>query len=171
MDGARDINRRRLLAGLSGVAGCCDILSALGCRANGYKIDGEAFSLTQFPQIPLEPMKNDPPELVANFELPSGPGVKRRMSGDRISVSMTYGCENKPEGEGCACSTLSLGLDYSAGGRTNMTVGIGTLGWLLLSSGIVTIILTLLSGNDIWWRTGLCVLGLTVFYTRRNRGF
>ena len=65
MDGAMDINRRRLLAGLSGVA---------GCGANGYQIDGEPFSLTQFPQIPLKPMENDPPELVANFEFPSGGG-------------------------------------------------------------------------------------------------
>jgi hypothetical protein len=46
-----------------------------------------------------------------------------------------------------------------------------TLGWSLLSSGVVTIILTLLPGDDRWWGIGLCVLGLTVFYTRRNRGF
>lgn len=120
MDGAIGIDRRRLLAGLSagalsGVAGCGGILSALGCGADGYKIDGEAFSLTQFPQIPLEPMKNDPPELVANFELPSGAGVKRRTPGDRIVVSMRYGCEEKPEGDNCACSALTLELDYGGG--------------------------------------------------------
>jgi hypothetical protein len=120
MDGARDINRRRLLAGLStgalsGIAGCGGIFSALGCGANGYQIDGEAFSLTQFPQIPLKPMENDPPDLVANFELPSGAGVKRRMSSDLLVVSMSYGCENKPEGRGCACSTLTLNLDYGGG--------------------------------------------------------
>jgi len=120
MGSAIEIDRRRLLAGLStgaltGIAGCGGILSALGCGANGYQIDGEAFSLTQFPQIPLEPMENDPSELVANFELPSGAGVKRRMSGDLLVVSMSYGCENKPEGEGCACSALTLNLDYGGG--------------------------------------------------------
>ena len=120
MCGAKDINRRRLLAGLStaalsGVAGCGGILSAVGCGANGYQIDGEPFSLTQFPQIPLEPMKNDPPELVANFELPSGPGVKRQPYGEGIDLRMTYSCENKPEGRGCACSTLYLSVDYGGG--------------------------------------------------------
>lgn len=44
-----------------------------------------------------------------------------------------------------------------------------TLGWSLLSSGIVTIVLTLLPGNDLLWGIGLCVLGIAVFYTRRTR--
>lgn len=46
-----------------------------------------------------------------------------------------------------------------------------TLGWSLLSSGIVTIVLTLLPGADLWWGIALCVLGLAVFYRRRDRGF
>jgi hypothetical protein len=46
-----------------------------------------------------------------------------------------------------------------------------TLGWSLLSSGVVTIVLTLLPGNDLWWGIGLCILGLAAFYTRRSRGF
>lgn len=46
-----------------------------------------------------------------------------------------------------------------------------TLGWSLLSSGIVTVVLTLLPGDDFWWGIALCILGLTVFYRRRDRGF
>jgi hypothetical protein len=44
------------------------------------------------------------------------------------------------------------------------------LGWSLLSSGVVTLGLTLLPGGDLWWGVGFCLLGLAVFYTGRNRG-
>jgi hypothetical protein len=46
-----------------------------------------------------------------------------------------------------------------------------TLAWSLLSSGIVTIVLTLLPGSDLLWGIGLCALGIAAFVTRSRRGF
>ncbi|WP_458210767.1 hypothetical protein [Haladaptatus sp. NG-SE-30] len=43
-----------------------------------------------------------------------------------------------------------------------------TVGWSLLSSGIVTIILWLIPGDSVWWGLGLLILGLVVLYIRRN---
>jgi hypothetical protein len=45
-----------------------------------------------------------------------------------------------------------------------------TLAWSLLSSGIVTIVLTLLPGPDLLWGIGLCALGIAAFVTRQSRG-
>lgn len=42
-----------------------------------------------------------------------------------------------------------------------------TVGWSLLSSGIVTIALWFLPGDSLWWGIGLLVLGLVVLYVRR----
>lgn len=43
-----------------------------------------------------------------------------------------------------------------------------TMGWSLLSSGIVSILLWLIPGNSVWWGVGLLVLGLIVLYIRRD---
>ena len=43
-----------------------------------------------------------------------------------------------------------------------------TLGWSLLSSGIVTLILYLLPGESYWWGIGLLIAGLVVLYIRRD---
>lgn len=43
-----------------------------------------------------------------------------------------------------------------------------TVGWSLLSSGIVTIILWLIPGDSVWWGVGLLILGLIVLYIRRG---
>lgn len=43
-----------------------------------------------------------------------------------------------------------------------------TIGWSLLSSGVVTIILGLIPGDSIWWGLALIVIGLVVLYIRRN---
>lgn len=43
-----------------------------------------------------------------------------------------------------------------------------TIGWSLLSSGIVSIILWLIPGDSIWWGVGLLILGLIVLYIRRD---
>ncbi|MFD1647664.1 hypothetical protein [Haloarchaeobius litoreus] len=43
-----------------------------------------------------------------------------------------------------------------------------TIGWSLLSSGIVTIILWYIPGDSLWWGVGLLILGLIVLYIRRN---
>lgn len=42
-----------------------------------------------------------------------------------------------------------------------------TIGWSLISSGIVTLILTVLPGDSVWWGLGLLVLGIAVFVVRR----
>jgi len=41
-----------------------------------------------------------------------------------------------------------------------------TLGWSLLSSGIVTLLLSLLPGDSIWWGMGLVLVGVGVLYVR-----
>ncbi len=43
-----------------------------------------------------------------------------------------------------------------------------TIGWSLLTSGIVSIILWLIPGDSVWWGVGLLVLGLVVLYIRRD---
>lgn len=43
-----------------------------------------------------------------------------------------------------------------------------TLGWSLLTSGIVTLVLYWLPGDSIWWGIGLLVAGLVVLYIRRD---
>jgi predicted small integral membrane protein len=46
-----------------------------------------------------------------------------------------------------------------------------TLGWSLLSSGIVTLVLIGLPGDSLWWGIGLLLLGLVVLYVRREDAF
>jgi hypothetical protein len=43
-----------------------------------------------------------------------------------------------------------------------------TIGWSLLSSGIVTLVLKALPGDSLWWGVGLLVLGLAVLVVRRD---
>jgi hypothetical protein len=45
-----------------------------------------------------------------------------------------------------------------------------TAGWSLLSSGIVTLLLTALPGDDVLWETGLVLAGGAVMYQRRTDG-
>jgi len=43
-----------------------------------------------------------------------------------------------------------------------------TIGWSLLSSGIVTLLLYVLPGDSFWWGIGLLLLGSLVLYVRRD---
>lgn len=43
-----------------------------------------------------------------------------------------------------------------------------TIGWSLVSSGIVTLLLNVLPGDSLWWGIGLLTLGIAVLYVRRN---
>jgi len=43
-----------------------------------------------------------------------------------------------------------------------------TVGWSLLSSGIVSLVLAYLPGDSMWWGLGLLVAGLAVLYVRRG---
>lgn len=43
-----------------------------------------------------------------------------------------------------------------------------TLGWSLLTSGLVTLVLYVLPGDSIWWGFGLLLAGLVVLYVRRD---
>lgn len=43
-----------------------------------------------------------------------------------------------------------------------------TLGWSLLSSGIVTLLLNVLPGDSLWWGLGLIAAGVIVLYIRRD---
>lgn len=43
-----------------------------------------------------------------------------------------------------------------------------TLGWSLLSSGIVTLLLAVLPGDSVWWGVGLLLAGAVVLYVRRD---
>lgn len=43
-----------------------------------------------------------------------------------------------------------------------------TLGWSLLTSGIVTVLLYALPGDSLWWGIGLLIAGLLVLYIRRD---
>jgi hypothetical protein len=42
-----------------------------------------------------------------------------------------------------------------------------TIGWSLITSGIVTLLLAFLPGDSVWWGVGLLVLGIAVFLVRR----
>jgi hypothetical protein len=42
-----------------------------------------------------------------------------------------------------------------------------TVGWSLISSGIVTLLLAFLPGDSLWWGIGLLILGIVVFVWRR----
>ncbi|EMA36310.1 hypothetical protein C446_11652 [Halobiforma nitratireducens JCM 10879] len=41
-----------------------------------------------------------------------------------------------------------------------------TLGWSLISSGIVTLVLKVLPGDSLWWGLLFLVVGATVLYIR-----
>lgn len=43
-----------------------------------------------------------------------------------------------------------------------------TLGWSLVSSGIVTLLLVVLPGDSMWWGIGLLVLGIAILYLRNQ---
>jgi MYXO-CTERM domain-containing protein len=43
-----------------------------------------------------------------------------------------------------------------------------TVGWSLVSSGVVTLALTVLPGDSVWWGFGLIILGLLVLLVRRR---
>jgi len=42
-----------------------------------------------------------------------------------------------------------------------------TIGWSLITSGIVTLMLTVLPGDSVWWGLGLLLVGIAVFVVRR----
>jgi hypothetical protein len=42
-----------------------------------------------------------------------------------------------------------------------------TLGWSLITSGVVTLLLAVLPGDSVWWGLGLLALGVAVFLGRR----
>lgn len=42
-----------------------------------------------------------------------------------------------------------------------------TIGWSLISSGIVTLLLKALPGDSLYWGIGLLVLGIAIFVVRR----
>ena len=43
-----------------------------------------------------------------------------------------------------------------------------TVGWSLLTSGLVTLLLFVLPGESLWWGVGLLLAGLLVLYIRRD---
>lgn len=43
-----------------------------------------------------------------------------------------------------------------------------TIGWSLVTSGLVTIALWAVPGNSLYWGIGMLVLGLVVLYIRRD---
>jgi hypothetical protein len=42
-----------------------------------------------------------------------------------------------------------------------------TIGWSLLTSGIVTFLLAFLPGDSVWWGVGLLVAGVAVLIVRQ----
>ncbi|MGQ3413369.1 hypothetical protein [Natrinema sp. SYSU A 869] len=42
-----------------------------------------------------------------------------------------------------------------------------TIGWSLITSGIVTLLLAFLPGDSLWWGIGLLILGIVIFVGRR----
>jgi hypothetical protein len=42
-----------------------------------------------------------------------------------------------------------------------------TVGWSLVTSGIVTLLLAYLPGDSVYWGVGLLILGIAVFVIRR----
>lgn len=57
---------------------------------------------------------------------------------------------------------------YTADARTGGMAYQTTLGWSLLSSGLVTLLLYVLPGDSIWWGVGLLIAGLIVLFIRRD---
>lgn len=43
-----------------------------------------------------------------------------------------------------------------------------TVGWSLVTSGIVSLLLAYLPGDSMWWGLGLLVAGIVVLYIRRD---
>lgn len=43
-----------------------------------------------------------------------------------------------------------------------------TIGWSLVTSGIVSLLLWLIPGDSVWWGVLLLVLGVVVLYIRRD---
>lgn len=43
-----------------------------------------------------------------------------------------------------------------------------TLGWSLLTSGLVTMLLFVLPGDSVWWGIGLLLAGLAILAIRRD---
>ncbi len=43
-----------------------------------------------------------------------------------------------------------------------------TVGWSLLTSGLVTLLLVVLPGDSLWWGVGLLLAGLVALYIRRG---
>ncbi|WP_435181637.1 hypothetical protein [Halorussus sp. AFM4] len=42
-----------------------------------------------------------------------------------------------------------------------------TMGWSLVSSGVVTLLLAFLPGDSIWWGVGLLIAGIAMLYVRQ----
>ncbi|WP_175416384.1 hypothetical protein [Natrinema versiforme] len=42
-----------------------------------------------------------------------------------------------------------------------------TIGWSLITSGIVTLLLAFLPGDSLWWGISLLILGIVIFVGRR----
>ncbi|WP_168216237.1 hypothetical protein [Halorussus halobius] len=42
-----------------------------------------------------------------------------------------------------------------------------TIGWSLLSSGVVTLLLAFLPGDSLWWGVGLLAAGIAVLFVRQ----
>lgn len=58
-----------------------------------------------------------------------------------------------------AAGTLPPGI-YPSGAPTARMAYRTTVGWSLLSSGVVTLVLSALPGEDVWWGIALLVLGV-----------
>ncbi|ACB50025.1 hypothetical protein cce_0674 [Crocosphaera subtropica ATCC 51142] len=43
-----------------------------------------------------------------------------------------------------------------------------TVGWSLITSGIVTLLLKVLPGNSLWWGISFLIIGITVLFLRKN---
>ncbi|MDY7022039.1 MAG: hypothetical protein SWJ54_11880 [Cyanobacteriota bacterium] len=43
-----------------------------------------------------------------------------------------------------------------------------TIGWSLITSGIVTLLLSVLPGNSVWWGIAFLILGTSIFFIRKS---
>jgi hypothetical protein len=43
-----------------------------------------------------------------------------------------------------------------------------TVGWSLITSGIVTLLLTILPGKSLWWGIAFLVIGIVIFSLRKS---